>query len=123
MTFYRGFSTINRARKFKLTDFDLVKQDIYNHFHIRRGEKLGRPDFGTIIWDLIHDPYTATVRDAVTDDIKKIVAYDPRVNVESIRITEMHYGLYIEISLVYKPTNQTDVLMLQFERQAATING
>jgi phage baseplate assembly protein W len=58
MTTYRGISTIQRAKKFSLTDFDLVKQDLINHFHIRKGQKLMDPNFGTIIWDMLYEPYT-----------------------------------------------------------------
>ena len=43
MATYTGFSTYNRLRKFRLTDFDLVRQDLFNHFSIRRGEKLMNP--------------------------------------------------------------------------------
>ena len=28
--FYKGFSTIGRNKKFRLTDFDLIKQDLLN---------------------------------------------------------------------------------------------
>ena len=46
---YKGFSTVGRNQKFRLTDFDLVKQDLINHFNIRKGEKLMNPNFGTVI--------------------------------------------------------------------------
>ena len=48
---YKGFSTNNRSKKFRVTDFELVKQDLINHFNIRKGEKLMNPNFGTIIWN------------------------------------------------------------------------
>ncbi len=56
MALYNGFSTLNGSKKFKLTDFELVKQDLQNHFGIRKGEKLMNPEFGTIIWDLLFEP-------------------------------------------------------------------
>ena len=37
---YKGFSSNEFKRNFKLYDFELVKQDILNHFYIRKGEKL-----------------------------------------------------------------------------------
>ena len=36
---YKGFSSANAVDNFKLYDIDLVKQDIINHFYIRKGEK------------------------------------------------------------------------------------
>jgi len=43
MARYNGFSTYNRSKHFRLTDFDLVRQDLMNHFNTRKGEKLMNP--------------------------------------------------------------------------------
>lgn len=118
---YQGHSTYNRARKFKLTDFDLVKQDLFNHFHIRRGEKLMNPEFGTIIWDLLFEPYTNVVKEAVSRDIQKIISYDPRISVENIDVTELLNGIFIEILLRFVPTNQSEVMSLTFDRQSRNL--
>lgn len=122
MQTYLGFSTYNRARKFKVTDFDLVKQDLFNHFHIRRGEKLMNPDFGTIIWDMLYEPYTEALRDMLSDDIKRIVGYDPRLEVINITITEFTNGIFIELDLRYLPTNQLSRMSMNFDRDVAALN-
>lgn len=122
MQTYLGFSTYNRARKFKVTDFDLVKQDLFNHFHIRRGEKLMNPDFGTIIWDMLYEPYTEALRDMMSDDIKRIVGYDPRLEVINITITEFTNGIFIELDLRYVPTNQLSRMTMNFDRDVAALN-
>jgi phage baseplate assembly protein W len=121
MITYKGFSTYNRARKFKINDFELVKQDLFNHFHIRKGEKLMNPNFGTIIWDMIYEPYTDTLRDAIEDDIKRIVSYDPRIAVDKITVTEFTDGLFIELDLRYVVTNQLTKMTMQFDRDAKTL--
>ena len=118
MATYRGISTINRAKKFTLTDFDLVKQDLFNNFHIRKGQKLMDPNFGTVIWDMLYEPYTESVSDIIKDDIKKIVSYDPRLVTESIKLTEMMTGILVELKLRYVPTNQVDILRINFESRA-----
>ena len=56
---------------FSLNDIGLIKQDLLNHFHISQGEKLENPEFGTIIWDVIHDPLTPDLEEAIKDDIIK----------------------------------------------------
>ena len=48
-------------------DFELIKQDLINHFHIRQGEKLSDPGFGTIIWDMLFEPFTSDVQDAIVE--------------------------------------------------------
>ncbi len=118
MALYKGFSTYNRRKKFRVADFDLVKQDLLNHFNIRKGEKLMNPDFGTIIWNMIFEQLTEDVKTAIINDIKKIVSYDPRISVSNVGITEYEHGLQIELALVYVPTNQAGVMKLQFPKDS-----
>lgn len=122
MATYLGFSTYNRVRKFKLTDFELVRQDLFNHFQIRRGEKLMNPNFGTIIWNVIYEPYTDTLREAIIQDVKNIVSYDPRIAVENINLTELDNGIQLEIDLRYLLTNETNTLSMQFDRDSSTVS-
>lgn len=121
-TLYRGFSTYNRFKKFRITDYELVKQNLINHFNIRKGEKLMNPNFGTIIWNTLFEPLTDEVRKIITDDVKKIAAYDPRVNVDNITITEKDFGIQIELDLTYSGNNQTSTLVLNFDRNSQTIS-
>lgn len=121
MTTYSGFSTYNRLRKFTLTDFELVRQDLFNHFSIRKGEKLMNPKFGTIIWDLLFEPLTDDIRDIITNDIKTIVEYDPRVAADNVVITEYDRGIQIELELRYVLTNQSSAMALKFERDSRTL--
>ncbi len=114
MSIYRGFSTVNNSKRFKITDAELVKQDLINHFNIRKGEKLMQPEFGTIIWGLLFEPLTNDLKNAVVADITQIINYDPRVNVNDVQVTQKDYGLQILISLTYATTNQSDALFLNF---------
>jgi len=118
---YRGFSTVGRNRKFRLTDFELVKQDLINHFYIRKGEKLMNPDFGTIIWNIVHEPLTEDLKSVIVTDIKAIASYDPRISVDNVVITEYDQGIQVELQLRYVQTNQTNLLNLQFNNQSNTL--
>jgi phage baseplate assembly protein W len=114
MSTYRGFSTINAAKRFKITDADLIKQDLINNFNIRKGEKLMQPNFGTIIWGLLFEPLTNDLKNAVVADITQIINYDPRVNVNNVDVIQQEHGLQILVSLTYSNTNQSDTLFLNF---------
>jgi phage baseplate assembly protein W len=114
---YKGFSTVGRDKKYRLTDFDLVKQDVINHFYIRKGEKLMNPNFGTIIWNVIHEPLTEDLKSVIVSDIKSIANYDPRVSFDNIVITEYEQGIQIELQLRYVQTNQSNLLSLRFNSQ------
>jgi phage baseplate assembly protein W len=119
--FYKGFSTVGRDKKFRLTDFELVKQDLMNHFQIRKGEKLMNPNFGTIIWNVLYDPFTESLRSAIAADVKAIASYDPRVAIDNIVITEFDTGIQIELELRYLQTNQTNLMNLRFDNQSRTL--
>jgi phage baseplate assembly protein W len=121
MAMYKGFSTYNRLKKFKVTDFDLVQQDIFNHFNIRKGEKLMNPEFGTIIWGMLFEPFTDAVRKAITNDVKRIVTYDPRIAVDTIQLDEYQSGIRITITLTYLVENKTTTLSFNFDRDSRTL--
>ena len=40
---------IGDLKKFSITDIELIKQDLFNHFYTRQGERLMNPTYGTII--------------------------------------------------------------------------
>ena len=118
MATYIGFSTYNRDRKFTLTDFELVRQDLLNHFAIRKGEKIMNPAFGTIIWDTLFEPLDETTRNLISEDIQQVVNYDPRIAIDNISITEYEHGIQLELELRFILTNQTDLLRLKFDRES-----
>ena len=114
MGIYNGFSTVGRSKKFKLSDFDLAKQDLYNSLNIRKGEKLMNPDFGTIIWDLIFQPLTSEVITSIQDDLTRIINYDPRLQINDISITEFQFGIQVQINLTFMPTDETETMLYTF---------
>lgn len=118
---YRGFSTLTKSRNCRLTDFELIKQDILNHFNIRKGEKLMRPDFGTIIWNVLFEPFTEDLKAVITEDVKAIASYDPRVSFDNIVVTEYDQGLLIELQLRYLSTNQTNVMLMNFNGETNSL--
>jgi phage baseplate assembly protein W len=118
---YKGFSTVGKVRKFRLTDFELVKQDLINHFHVRKGEKLMNPNFGTIIWNVLYEPLTEDLKSVITTDIQSIASYDPRVSIDNVIVTEYEKGLQIEVQLRYVQTNQLSLMNLRFDNTANTL--
>lgn len=118
---YKGFSTIGQIKKFRITDLELVKRDLMNHFSIRKGEKLMNPNFGSIIWSMIHEPLTAESKTVIIDDVTKIVNYDPRLRVDNIVIDELDLGIQIQIDLTFLPGNFSSSLKLEFNTQTGNL--
>lgn len=113
---YRGLSTVSlESNSFTLYDLSLIKQDIVNHLHIRQGEKLENPEFGCIIWDLLFDPLTEELKDAIAENVTEIMNYDPRVKVDSLVVSEYESGIQVECELVYLPYNISEQLRFQFD--------
>ena len=122
MALYNGFSTVNRSKHFRITDFELVKQDLINHFNLRKGEKLMNPDVGTAIWDMIFEPLDETSKATIMQDVNRIIASDPRVAAENVIVTQYDRGIQIEIVLRYISTNQRSTLVVDFNRQSSQPN-
>jgi len=114
---YKGFSTVSSvADSFALYDLQLIKQDILNHFHIRLGERLEQPTFGTVIWDILFEPLTEEVKNLITKDVETIINYDSRVRAEQILVTSYDTGIQIECVLVYYPYNIQEAIQLKFDK-------
>jgi phage baseplate assembly protein W len=114
---FKGFSTVSTASEsYGLYDLHLIKQDLLNHFHIRMGERLEQPDFGTIIWDVIFEPLTDQMIQMITKNVETIVNYDSRIRADQIIVTAYETGIQIECTLVYYPYNIQESLQLKFDQ-------
>lgn len=80
-----------------------------------------QPSFGTIIWDQLFEPLNETTRDIISNDIKRIVGYDPRLQVNNVSVVEQTHGLQVQITLTYIPSNQVDTIGLNFDKRSATL--
>lgn len=119
---YKGFTSQETKNKFKIYDIDLVKQDIINHFYIRKGEKLMNPDFGTIIWDILFEPFTEEVKKLITEDVEQIINYDPRIAINSVSIDSTDMGIRIEADITYLPFNINERMVFNFDKENNIIN-
>lgn len=119
---YRGFDSDKSKEGFRSNDIDLVKKDILNHFHIRKGEKLENPDFGTVIWDILFEPFTDDVKKLVIKDVEAIINYDPRISVNAVAVDSTDQGIRIEADITYIPFNITEKMRFNFDRNNNIIN-
>ena len=119
---YKGFSSNETKNNFKLYDIELVKQDLMNHFYIRKGEKLENPNFGTIIWDMLFENFTSEVRRLITEDVEQIINYDPRVKVNALTIDSTDQGIRIQADVVYLPFNVNERMTFDFDKTNNIVN-
>jgi len=119
---YKGFSSSETKKNFKLYDIDLVKQDLLNHFYIRKGEKLENPEFGTIIWDMLFEQFTEDVKNMIAKDVEDIINYDPRIAVNQVQIDSTDQGIRIQADITYIPFNINERMSFNFDKDNSVIN-
>lgn len=113
-----GFSTLDKqGPPFRLVDLDLAKADLVYAFQTRRGERVMRPSFGSIIHDLIFEPFDEETEQAVIEDAVKIIREDPRFQMVSIDVTDLEHSLRLDIVLNYVPLDVISSLQVEFDKQ------
>ena len=115
---FKGFSSRADKKNFKLYDFEVAKQDLINRLSIRKGERVENPEFGTIIYDAIFEPFTEALKDAIVDDITANLNADPRIATEEILVTEADKGIAIQATITYVPLNITEKLRFNFDENS-----
>lgn len=117
MVKFKGFSTVNRVKPpYTIMDGELIKRDLLNEFYTRRGERVMRPTYGSIIWELLMDPSTPQLETTVREDIEKITGRDPRVRTLNTRVFVLDHTVRVEIDLVFVATGGEDTLYLNYTR-------
>jgi phage baseplate assembly protein W len=118
---FKGFDSNSKSTNYKLYDIDIVKRDLLNHFYIRRGEKLENPKFGTVIWDMLFEPFTESTKSIIAKDVETIVNYDPRLRIDKVVVTTTAFGIRIDLELTYMPFNITERMTMNFDKKNAVI--
>ena len=118
MATFKRFTTLDRVKApFTLTDQELIKRDLLNEFYTKKGERLMRPNFGSIIWDLLMDPNDDTLAQVVTEDIKRIVEKDIRVEHVNTTVYISDHAISADVELRYLPFSNVESLYLIFEKE------
>ena len=122
MATYYGFNTIDQNKKFRLEDYDLVKRDVLNSLLIKQGEKPGRPDYGTNVWNIIFEPMTDDVMRDIEREIRRTVGQDPRIKIERLSVFPKENGVLIEIDVTVLSTTEAQRLTLFFDQNLNTVS-
>lgn len=124
MSIYKGFNTIGSDfGPYKLADNQLVIRDFLNHLYIRKGEKIHRPNFGSIIWSSLFEPLTPALKEAIRADVESAAKYDPRIKlINRVVVTEYQSGLRLDVQITFSSNNETVNLNLQFDKETQKIS-
>lgn len=117
-----GFNTQQQYKKFTLTDFELIKRDLLNAFNIQQGSLPGRPDYGTVLWSFLFDPQLEVLQTQVTNEVMRVAAGDPRIQIISVQAYPQDNGMLLEVELQAIPSTNAERLQIFFDINAAQAN-
>lgn len=145
MPTYIGFSTINASgprspdinsgvdggvgstvkpvipgKKFRLVDYPLVVQNLVNALNIHKGEKVGKPEYGTTLWSFVFEPNTFDVTTQLEAEIRRVAAQDPRLILNNVSVFPQENGILVEVEFAISPFNGAEQLSLFFDQQTST---
>ena len=115
---FKGFSSRAERQNFKVYDFECAKQDLINRLSVRKGERVENPEFGTIIYDAIFEPFTEQLKEAIIQDVTANLNADPRIATEEILVSEADKGIAIQATITYVPLNITEKLRFDFDENS-----
>jgi phage baseplate assembly protein W len=115
---FKGFSSKAEKQNFKVYDFECAKQDLINRLSVRKGERVENPEFGTIIYDCLFEPFTEDLRDQIIDDITENLNADARISTQEILVSEKDYGIAIQATITYVPLDITEKLQFSFDENS-----
>jgi phage baseplate assembly protein W len=118
MATFIGFNTINQNKKFTLTDFELIKRDLLNAFNIRQGELVGRPGYGTTIWDFVFENQLQETERALLAEIQRVAGGDPRLYINEVEIFPQDNGILIQIEISVVPSTDAERLAIFFDQES-----
>jgi len=121
---FRGFSTINKDKKFTLTDRDLIKRDLLNAFELRAGSVVGRPEVGTTIWDYIFDPNDTLTANRIEAEIRRIIGLDERLELHDVVVTNAVNTIraHVSVSIATEKSSEDFYITFVEATQTATIS-
>lgn len=119
-----GFSALGSSKEdsYKLYDVALIRQDLYNHFFTRIGERVMRPTFGCRIWDYLMEQFTEEIKAMAEAEVIRIVGEDSRVELLETRVFQENNSLVVAVTLNYIPFNKTETFRLNFENRQSDNN-
>lgn len=113
--YFIGFNTVDKPfPPYSLTNIELVKRDIYNHFATPMGSRVMLPDFGTRIYEYLFDPFDEYTKNAIISDATRVISEEPRVQLVSVDVFQEEQALTVAMVLLFKPESITDSLFATF---------
>lgn len=113
--YFVGFNTVGQpSPPYSLTNIDLIKRDLENHFATPIGSRVMLPTYGTRIYEYLFDPFDEYTKNSIIDDAIRVVQSEPRVELVTMDVFQEDQALNVVLVLLFKPESITDNLFVSF---------
>lgn len=113
--YFVGFNTVGQPNPpYSLTNIELIKRDIENTFATPKGSRVMLPDYGTLIYDYLFDPFDEMTKNAIVEDAVNVISGEPRVQLVAIDVFQEDQALNVVMTLLFLPESVTDNLFVTF---------
>lgn len=118
MAVFIGFNTINQNKKFTVVDFELIKIDLLNAFNIRQGQLVGRPGYGTTLWDNLFENQTDETLATMEQEVQRVAGGDPRIFISAVEVFPQQNGILVQLELLVVPSDDATRLAIFFDQES-----
>jgi phage baseplate assembly protein W len=117
-----GFSTVDTTSKTQqFSDIELIKRDLMNHFHTRKGERVMMPTYGCGVWNLLFEPFDDFVRESIIEECTRVIESDSRVKLTNITVNSFDQGFVVQMDIYYVPYDVVETFSLSFDQRSAQV--
>jgi hypothetical protein len=78
---------------------------------------VGRPGYGTTIWDNVFENQTQETERSITNEIQRVAGGDPRLYINSIELFPQVNGILIQLELTIVPSTDAERLSIFFDQE------
>jgi len=78
------------------------------------------PEFGSILPELVMEPFTSDLVDEIKKEVFGIATEDPRLKINNVQVEQVEQAVSIRISAFYVPTQEEKTIDLLYENFGIT---
>lgn len=108
---YRGIAFPVRASSTEFpassSDADLVQASIAQLLMTQRGERVMRPDVGTVIYSLIFENEGELLAELIRDEVLNAIGrYEPRALILGVRVNRLEQEIEVDVDYALRSTGE-----------------
>lgn len=89
---YIGYSSeaFERTGSFRITNIDVIKEDLLNHIYTRKGSRPRMNNYGTDIPDMTFEMLDEDLLEHLYDELNRVFESDPRIRTLQLNVVPQY---------------------------------